>query len=548
MAFPDFQPTVPVLIRSLAERFGDRELIVRDTLRLGYAEAERRSARLARGLLAAGVGKGTRVGLLMGNGPEWVLAWLATTRIGAILVPINTFFKARELGWILRHADVHTLLTAAHFLNHDYLTRLEEIAPELAEARTQPLRLRSLPHLRSVVVWGACDRTWARDGAALERNAGNDPAIDAAFLEAVEESVTPADPMVILYSSGSTADPKGALHSHGAVIRHSFNLASIRDLEPDDRVWSPMPFFWVGGFVFALLGNVHAGACTLCQEAFEPEGTLAFLERERATVAVGWPHFGKALAEHPSRRERNLSSLRAGNVPDILPPEVCPSDPELRANALGMTETCGPHTWGGEGALPESLRGSFGGAVEGLEHKIVDPDTGAVLPPGAFGEICVRGYSLMLGLYKIERERTFEPDGFYRTGDGGSFDANGVLYFTGRLGEMIKTGGANVTPSEVEQALVSYPEVKQAYVVGLPDPQRGEIVAAAVILEQDRAAPAAELRARLAKELSAYKVPRHLFLYETGELPFTDTGKIDKRGLRELLSRRVREAGASPPA
>ncbi len=534
MPFPDAPPTVPIFIRSLAQKHGDHELIVLDDRRISYREAEAESARLARGLLARGVAKGTRVGVLMPNGPDWLVAWLAVARVGAVLVPLNTFFQTREMHWILRHADVHTLLMLPSLLGHDYCERLEAAAPGLANAGAGPLRLLELPHLRQVYLWGDCDRAWAGSEAGLL--AAGESEIDPALFEAVEACVTPADPMAILYSSGSTADPKGAIHSQGTVIRHAYNLASGRDLESSDRVWSPMPFFWVGGFVFSLVGNMQVGATTLSQEVFEPGATLAFLERERITVALGWPHFGKALAEHPDFQRRDLSSLRAGNVPDLLPTTLVPEDPLLRPTALGMTETCGPHTWTRlEGALPESRRGSFGSALDGMSHRIVDPDTGAELAQGELGEICVRGYSLMQGLYKVEREAVFELDGFYRTGDAGYFDAEGILYFTGRLGEMIKSGGANVTPSEVEQVLVAQPEVKEAYVVGLADADRGQSVEAAVVLEIGESATGEALRARIKRELSAYKVPRHIVVYPSGTLPFTDTGKIDKRKLAEEL-------------
>jgi acyl-CoA synthetase (AMP-forming)/AMP-acid ligase II len=537
MTLADAPLTVSAFIRGLARHHGERDLIVADGRRLTYAEAEARSSRMARSLLTAGVGKGSRVGVLLPNGPEWVLTWLAATRIGAILVPINTFFQTQELSWILRHADIDCLLAASKFLTHDYPARLEAALPGLSEAGDPILRLRSAPLLRRVYLFGATDRAWAGDAGRLED--ALEPGLDDDFLAAVESATTPADPMVMLYSSGSTADPKGALHTHGSVLRHAAALARLRHLEPVDRIWSPMPFFWVGGFVFAFVSNLCAGACTLCEEVFEPEKTLAFLERERATIAIGWPHFGKALAEHPSRHTRNLSSLRGGNVPDILPPEICPTDPELRANALGMTETCGPHTWGGEGSLPEEQRGSFGRAVPGVEHRVVDPETGRVLPAGHAGEICVRGYSLMRGLHKVEREDTFTPDGFYRTGDAGFFDADGLLYFQGRLGDFIKTGGANVTPAEVEQVLLGYPEVKEAYVVGVPDPERGQNVAASVVLERNAAASPEDLRARLRGDLSAYKVPRHLFVDALADLPFTDSGKMDKRRLSKLLEERI---------
>lgn len=539
MSFPEFTPTVPVFVRHLAALHGERTLIALDSQRVSYAEALRQSGYLARSLLARGVTKGTRVAVLMPNGPDWVVAWLAATRIGAILVPLNTFFQAKELAWILHHADVDTLLTVPTFLSHDYLERLEAAAPGLASATGSPLRIPALPYLRRIFVFGPCDRAWAEDGAALANGEDQNDDIDDAFLEAIEASVTPADPMIILYSSGSTADPKGAVHTHGTVIRHSFNLVSQRDVTSEDVIWSPMPFFWVGGFVFSFLGGMHRGATMVVEEVFEPEKTLRFLERERVTIAAGWPHFGKALADHPSRAERDLSSLRAGNLPDVLPADVVHPDPELRTNALGMTETCGPHTWWPNPILTEELRGSFGTSVEGVEHKVVDPETGETLPPDAFGEICVRGYSLMQGLYKTEREATFDADGFYRTGDGGYFDADGVLYFKGRLGEMIKTGGANVTPSEVEAVLMGFPEIKAAYVVGVPDPDRGQNVAASVLLEPGAHADAEALRARLKQEISAYKVPRHLFIEGDDVLPFTDTGKIDKRRLEALLAKRI---------
>ncbi len=538
MALPDFRPTVPVLARTLAEHWGDKILLTLGDQRLSFAEADAQSRPLARGLLADGVGKGSHVGLLMPNGPDWVLAWLAAARIGATLVPINTFFQTRELDWILRHADVDTLLVSARFLNHDYLARLEDAAPGLAEQGGAPLVLASHPLLRRVYVWGESDRKWSCDGPkGLAARAAAHPAIDEAFLLEAEACVTPADSMALIYSSGSTADPKGALHTHAGLIRHAINLNRFRDLGPEDRMYSPMPFFWVGGFVFVLLSGMTAGAKLLCEEVFEPGATLEMLERERATVVAGWPHYAKAMAEHPSFPDRDLGSVRGGNLYEVLPESARPKDPELRSNSLGMTETAGPHTIGRmDQDLPETLRGSFGQAVPGMEHKLVDPESGARLAPGETGEICVRGYSLMTGLYKRDRDEVFDADGYYHTGDAGYFDAGGHLFFKGRLGEMIKTGGANVTPQEVERVLEAYAEVKSAHVVGIPDPERGQLVAAAVVLKPGAEANGPELRSRVKTELSAYKVPRHVFVLPNAALPFTDTGKLDKRRLGVLLA------------
>jgi acyl-CoA synthetase (AMP-forming)/AMP-acid ligase II len=541
MPFPAYVPTIPEFLRTRRETFAERPLIVLGDRRLDYAEADRLSARLARGLLARGLAKGARVGVLMPNGPDWVVAWLAASRIGCVVVPINTFYKARELRFVLRHADVHALLCVPRHLGNDYLERLEEAAPGLAARREQPLHLPALPQLRSVFVFGDGDRPWAANDRDLLAAADAAPEIDAAFLTEVEREVAPSDPMVIVYSSGSTADPKGAVHGHGSLIRHAYNLNGYRDLGADDRIYSPMPYFWVGGLVFTLLSAMHAGACLLCQDVFEPGETLRLLERERATIAAGWPHYAKAMMDHPSFRQRDLSSIRSGNLYGVLPEAVRPRDPELRSNSLGMTETAGPHTYDRMDVdLPERLRGSFGHAVPGVEHKIVDPETGAPLAPGEAGEICVRGHSLMQGLHKVEREETFDRDGYYHTGDLGRFDADGVLFFQARKGDLIKTAGANVSPREVEVLIEAMPEVQSAFVVGLPDPVRGQEVAAALVLDSGRALEAAELRERLRKDLAAYKVPRHVFFAAKAELPFTDSGKIDKRRLAELLASRLR--------
>lgn len=542
-----FEATIPEFLRHLTGRFGERPLISLEDERISYAQAELESALLAKGLLASGVGKGTRVGLLFPNGPQWLICWLAAARIGALTVPINTFYKARELAWVLRHADLHTLLVTPSLLWHDYQERLEECAPSLGgqSAKDGLLACPELPQLRQVFVFGGDPRAWAGSADDL-RSAGEAAAgIDDVLLREVEATVSPADALVVIYSSGSTAEPKGAVHTHGAMLRHAHNLNGYRDVSPDDRVWSPMPFFWVGGLVFALLANMHEGASLLCQEAFEPGATLALLERERATHASGWPLYMQALRDHPDFSRRDLSALRSG-FPELLPEAERPADPQLRSNALGMTETCGPHSIDRlDVDLPEQLRGSFGRAVEGITLKVVDSKSGELLAPGEHGEICVRGQSLMQGLYKREREDVFDADGFYHTGDGGYVDAEGYLFFKARLDEMIKTGGANVTPREVELVAEAQPEVQSCFVVGVPHPQRGQNVAAAVVLNHGADLKADALRERLKAELAAYKVPRHLFFCARDELPFSDSGKILRPDLVRILSERIEEAEPS---
>jgi acyl-CoA synthetase (AMP-forming)/AMP-acid ligase II len=537
-SFPPFTPTSGELARRCAERWGDALFVVLGDERMSYAEADARSAALAKGLLASGVGKSTHVGLLAPNGPDWVVAWLAATRIGALVALLNTYGQIRELGRALRHGDVAHLLTVESHLGHDYLGRLEAAAPGLADQRHERLLLASHPYLRSVWAWGkggTAGRQWCGEvGDLVARGA----AVPDRLLAEVEAEVHPADPMIMVFSSGSTADPKAVIHTHGATVRHAHNLNQLRDLRPDDVIYTPMPLFWVGGLSFSLVAAMHAGASIVFEERFEPGATLELLERERVTQVLGWPHMGKALADHPSGRDRDLSSIRSGAA-TALPAPGDREPPGPRATSLGMSETLGPHTFEEDVPLPPDKEGSFGRPVPGLEHRVVDPETLDDVPPGQVGEVWVRGYSVMLGLHKRERADTFTADGWYRTGDAGHFDADGHLFFAGRLGDVVKTSGMNVTPREVEAALEEQPEVALAIVTGIDHPDRGQDVVAAVALNPGASLEAEVARERLRTELAAYKVPRHVAVFASqADLPQLDSGKVDRRRLAQILGDR----------
>lgn len=530
-------PVAGDLIRQLAARHGHGTLAVLGEQRLSYTDAEAQSAALAKGLLAAGVGKGTRLGLLAPNGPEWIVTWLAGSRIGAVVTLLNTYAPPRELDWALRHSDTAVLLTIAAHLGHDYRERLSLAVKGIDEQEHERIRLPSHPYLRSVWLLGHSDPVpgWA---AVVDDLVARGREVDDELLRAVEAEVTPADPMVVVYSSGSTGDPKGAIHTHGAVLRHGHNLSQFRPLRDDDRVYTPMPLFWVGGLTFTLVRVLHAGATLVMEERFEPGATLQLLERERVTHVLGWPHMTAALAVHPDFTRRDLSSLRGGSLVEFLAATGPPADPGLVASALGMTETLGPHLTDYEGRqLSETQRGSFGRSVPGMEHRVVD-EAGDELQPGESGELWVRGYALMAGLHKREREDVFTADGWYRTGDGGWFDEDGHFHFTGRLGDLIKSAGMNVSPREVEQLLEEQPEVTRAVVVGIPAEERGQVVAAVVVADRGRGITADELTDRLRAGLSAYKVPRHLLvLAGDDQLPLLDSGKVDRRAVAALFRR-----------
>jgi acyl-CoA synthetase (AMP-forming)/AMP-acid ligase II len=531
MPFPTIAPTVPALVRSSAARFGDKPFLIADGDALTYVDLDHRSAELAMALLTHGVGKGDHVGILMPNSIDWAIAWFATTRIGAVAVPLNTFYRASELAWTARHADLKVILAWSAFRNHDFVDRLEEALPGLAGQRNSGrIVVSTAPYLRTLVVWGTCERPWA---TTLAENAIAD-GIDADFLVQVESSVTPADDAMIIYTSGSTGDPKGPVHSHGALVRHTYNLTFDYGVTNDTVMFTAMPFFWVGGLITGIHAVIHHGATLVTQPAFDAGEALELIEKHRATITLGWPQQGKSLAEHPAFAQRDLSSVERTSMPAMVPPDRRPQGP----NALGMTELCGNHIGVDPYPPQPPERAETGGfSVEGLTHILVDPETGQPVPDGTVGEIWVRGYSMMQRLYKREREAVFTPDGYYRTGDCGVRSDDGWIAFTGRLGDLIKTaGGTNVTPSEVESALADCEGVLEAYVVGADAGDNGTVVAAAVVPRGDCQLDGEQLRAMVRDRLAAYKVPKFVWITAKDQLPFTATGKVKKSDLAKQLS------------
>jgi acyl-CoA synthetase (AMP-forming)/AMP-acid ligase II len=357
------------------------------------------------------------------------------------------------------------------------------------------------------------------------------------ILAAAEEAVTPADRMVVVHTSGSSSEPKGVIHCHGPLIRHIANLSEIRRYTSGEVLFAPSPFFWIGGFAFVLLATLITGATVACSAEREPARVLDLLERARPTMTNGFAAAVTALAQDPTFPSRDLSSMRRGNLYPIMPAEVRPADPQLRHNMLGMTEAGSTVLLSAdESDQPESRRGSFGRPAPGFAARVVDPDTGKDCPPGEPGELWLRGPFLMEGYYGREHGETFGPDGWYRTGDLVSTDDDGFFYFRGRRGEMIKTAGANVSPREVEAAILELTGLT-AHVAGVDDEARGQVVAAMIRVPAGQDAPDAdELRERLRRRLSAYKVPRRIVLAADAEVPMMSSGKVDLRALKARLA------------
>jgi acyl-CoA synthetase (AMP-forming)/AMP-acid ligase II len=510
---PSDAPTVGAILRSQALSRGDHPLLICDTERVSYAEAERLSAHLAGGLIARGAGKGSHVGLLHPNGVAFVVGMLAAARIGAVVVPFSTFSTARELREQLVDSDTEILLAATSFRSHDYVQRLTEALPGSPLGSQDRLFDVAAPQLRHVIF----------DVSSVRRQTEAD---DEARLAAMEDDVEDSDPLSIVYTSGSTSTPKGVVHTHAALLGHQRNLNTIRNLTAADKLFCNSPFFWIGGFAFGLLATLVAGSTLVCSNASDAGEVLDLLEAEKPTMTNGFAAGIAHLPNHPSFARRDLSSMRRGNLYPIMTPSARPADPELRHNMLGMTEAGSVVLISGdESDQPQQRRGSFGKPAPGFETMIIEPDkTGA-------GELCIRGPYLMQGYYKRSREECFDADGWFHTGDLVRTDRDGFVYFVGRRSAMIKTAGANVSAAEVEKTIAKLTGM-EAHVVGVPDAKRGELVAAVVIGSGfDETA----LRQRLRDELSAYKIPKRFLALPRNEIPLLSSGKVDTRQLKKLF-------------
>jgi acyl-CoA synthetase (AMP-forming)/AMP-acid ligase II len=531
--------TVPALLRERARARPHAVLLACDHDVLTYADADLRSHQLARGLLAAGAGKGTRVGILHPNGSEFVTAWLAAARIGAVSVPLSTFSTSAELAVLLRNADVDLLLTAVSYRSHSYVESLAAAIPELDLHASPPLLVESMPLLRRIAFAGEgvdprCSPAWTTASLIA---AGS--AIDDDVLRAAEDAVSAADRMVIVHTSGSTSAPKGVIHCHGALIRHLHNLNELRRYTPDEVLFSNSPFFWIGGFAYALLGTLVAGAKLVCSNAATAGGVLDVIERERPTMVNGFAQSVAHLPDDPTFVTRDLSSIERGNLYPVMPAEVRPRDPELHHAMLGMTEAGSVCLVSDdEREQPEHRRGSFGRPAPGLEARVISPeggpDDGRVCGPNELGELLLRGPFMMEGYYGRERHETFDAEGWYHTGDLVVVDDDGLFYFKGRHGDMIKTSGANVAPREVEAAIHDISGLA-SHVVGIDDAERGQIVAAAIRVPAGTSVDAEELRSELRARLSTYKVPRRILLLADDDVPMMSSGKLDMRALKDLL-------------
>ena len=515
--------------RSLAVIFRDE--------RLDYAALKVLVDGFARALLATGVRRGDRVALFVTNRTEWLVAAFGAAKIGAVTAAISTFSTPRELGWTLEHCGASVLVTLDTFRGRSFLGALHDLCPELARSAAGALRSAKLPALHTVVAVQGSPAAGAFSLADfLARGAGVGPT----ELAAAQRKVRPEDICYILYTSGSTAAPKGVTLAHGPLIANGFDIGERMHLTAADRVWLAVPLFWSFGSANALPALITHGGSIVLQESFEPGDAIALIERERCTVYYGMANMARAMREHPSHPGRRLGAMRTGLT--IGPPE----DIVMTIEVLGAGELCNVYgateTYGNcavtdaHDPLDQRLH-SHGLPLPGMTIRAVDPTTRAALPAGEIGELVVEGYVTPAYYRTPELDgAAFAETGGFLTGDLGSIDRDGRVRFRGRLKEMIKTGGINVAPLEVEEVLLQHPDIIQAHVVGVPDAAKGEVVGAVVEPRPGAAAGAAAILGFCRERLASYKVPARLAFLTADQLPRTPTGKIHKPSVAEALA------------
>ena len=528
--------TIPALLaRAVAANpDGDAVVFREQSIRWTWRQFADQVDQLAAGLQARGIVRGDRVGIWSPNRAEWLVTQFATARIGAILVNINPAYRQAELEYALNKAGVRMLITATRFKSSDYLGMLQALAPELADANPENLRITRFPKLQFVVRMGDERTAGMLNYSSLLRPA------DTAILDEATRQLDVRDAINIQFTSGTTGNPKGATLTHHNVVNNGRFVALAMRLGAGDRLCIPVPLYHCFGMVLSVLACVSVGACMVFPgEAFDPLATMQAVSDERCTALHGVPTMFIAQLDHPDFRKFDFSTLRTG----IMAGAPCPIEIMKRVVtdmhmaevtiAYGMTETS-PVSFQSATDDPLDKRVATVGRVQPhLECKVVDA-TGQIVPRGETGELCTRGYSVMQG-YWDDEERTREAirDGWMHTGDLATIDADGYCNIVGRVKDMLIRGGENIYPREIEEFLFRHPKVQAVQVFGVPDTRYGEEVCAWIVLKPGQTATEDEIRAFCRDQIAHYKIPRYIRFVD--EMPMTVTGKVQKFVMRDTM-------------
>ncbi len=530
-----------------AGRWGNRDgLIVRhQNIKWSYSELKARVDDMAAGLLALGLAPGDRIGIWSPNNAEWVITQFATAKAGLVLVNINPAYRLSELEYALNKSGCRALITAARFKTSDYLGMIRALAPEIESAAFGKLQADKLPHLRWVIRIGNEDSPGMR---AFDAVLAQGAQTGHAAVEELAPRLQFDDPINIQFTSGTTGSPKGATLTHHNILNNGFFVGEAMALTETDRLCIPVPLYHCFGMV---LGNMacmtHGAAMIHPGEAFDPAATLEAVEAEACTGLHGVPTMFIAMLQHPDFAKFDLGTLRTG----IMAGSPCPIDVmkqvvdrmgmEQVTIAYGMTETSPVSTQTSVDDPLDRRVSTVGRVQPHVEVKIIDAD-GRIVPAGETGELCTRGYSVMLG-YWDDDERTAEAidaGGWMHTGDLATMDAEGYFKIVGRIKEMVIRGGENLYPREIEEFLYAHPKIADVQVVGVPDDKYGEELCAWIVLAEGASASEQDIRDFCHDQIARHKIPRYIKFVD--EFPMTVTGKVQKFLMREHM---VEELGLS---
>ena len=537
---PLITQTLGAFFDAMAARQGAHEALVsrHQGRRLSYAELHREVDRLASAMLRSGLRKGDRIGIWAHNCVEWVLMQLATAKVGIILVNINPAYRTTEVEYALNKVGCKALVTMTRFKTSDYLAMLRELAPEIATSTPGELRAARLPDLRLVVHLGdAPEPGMLRFADWIAQGSASDPVVAEAAAQ-----LRATDPINIQFTSGTTGFPKGATLTHSNILNNGYFIGEAMKLTAADRLCIPVPLYHCFGMV---LGNLacltHGATIVYPNDAFDPLLTLQTVQEEACTGLHGVPTMFIAMLDHPRFAEFDLGTLRTG----IMAGSPCPTEVMKRVVsdmhlsqitiAYGMTETA-PVSCQSSTDTPLDKRVSTVGQVQPhLEVKIIDAQTGAVVPPGTPGELCTRGYSVMHGYWGDEAKthEAIDPEGWMHTGDLATMDAEGYVNIVGRIKDMVIRGGENIYPREVEEFLYRHPQVQDVQVVGVPDPKYGEELCAWIIPKPGTAPTESDIRDFCNGQIAHYKIPRYIRFVQS--FPLTITGKVQKFKIRDEM-------------
>lgn len=534
-------------LKEVVQRYGSREAVVlagtSEEERWSYDDLWARSIAVARALCACGVSKGTRVGILMTNRPEFLSSLFGTALAGGIATTLNTFSTPSELQVLLEMSCCSVLLLERNVLKKDFAMMLAELEPAVAAVSPGNLASLKFPFLRYLAMVEGDESFGAIETWSDFMNRGNQ--VPSAMIEAMACTVSPADPGVLFFSSGSTGKPKGILSSHRGVCLQLWRWRKWLGLDSEVRSLTTNGFFWSGNFAIGIGGTLSAGGTLVLQKTFQPEETLNIMEAERVSYIFAWPHQWAQLVDAKNWLNVDLSSLKYIDVNSPIA-----THPTVKSSWIDAT-----HSYGNTETFtlssvfpantPKDVTGeSHGKPAAGNVFKIVDPLTGEIVPVGVRGEIAVKGPTLMLGYIGVPLDETLDEDGFFRTGDSGYFDSLGRLHWEGRLNDIIKTGGANVSPVEIDAVLAQCPGVKIAKTIGIPDDLLGELVVACIVQQDGHQLTEDIIRNYAKQRLASFKVPRRILFFDANEFEWTGSAKIKSSELQALVKKRIQGRNA----